>query len=70
MEYEFGKAMQLEIAKIAKLQRDNKALLEALKEMLCWNGPDTAAAMGCKCETLGEAEEQAQKAIQQAEGAE
>lgn len=56
------------LTKVRELAGQRTELLEALKEMLCWSGPGTAAEMGCKCETLGDAEKMARAAIAKAEG--
>lgn len=43
-------------------------LLEAMKELMCWEGLGTAQEQGCKCETLGEALELCRAIIAKAEG--
>jgi len=51
-----------------QLQGAASDMLAALKELLCWFGPGSAASNGCKCDTLEEAKEQAAAAIAKAEG--
>jgi hypothetical protein len=41
-------------------------LYAALKELLAWHGPGNAEDMGAKCDTLGEAEDQARAALTKA----
>lgn len=46
-----------------------RELIDAAKEMEAWNGPGSAASLGAKCETLGEAESRFRSAIAAAERA-
>lgn len=49
-----------------ELQMQRNELLEALKELLAWNGAGTAEQNGAKCDTLFEAEDKAAAAIAKA----